>query len=174
MGIEGRLCALAVAIALILLVVAVVDRRLLGGGPGTLPTLGGLKSRWEGFIRTGRCGDGEVGNLLEASVPHVGLVFLPDRKACSLRQVESKGCLATREQIGQWQTQDIKTDKRQNVPGLILLILLCVVCVLGVRPRKTPSSHFFILFSQFSLNHLYIIFIREHMICVYNICIYYI
>lgn len=41
MGIEG-VCALAATITLILLVVAVVDRWLLGGGPGTLPTLGGL------------------------------------------------------------------------------------------------------------------------------------
>lgn len=53
MGIEGGLCALAAAIALILLVVAVIDRWLLGGGPGTLPTLGSLRGRWEGFISRG-------------------------------------------------------------------------------------------------------------------------
>jgi hypothetical protein len=54
MGIEGGVCALAATIAFILLVVAVVDRWLLGGGPGTLPTLGGLRGRWEGLIRTAR------------------------------------------------------------------------------------------------------------------------
>lgn len=50
MGIERGLCALAAAIALILLIVAVVDRWFLGGGPGTLPTLGGLRGRWEGLL----------------------------------------------------------------------------------------------------------------------------
>ena len=49
MGIERGLCALAAA----MLVVAVVDRWLLGGGPGTLPTLGGLRGRWEGLISRG-------------------------------------------------------------------------------------------------------------------------
>lgn len=44
MGIEG-ICSLAAAIALILLVVAVVNWWLLGGSPGTLPTLGGLRGR---------------------------------------------------------------------------------------------------------------------------------
>ena len=50
MGIERGLCALAAAIALILLVVAVVDRGLLGGGPGTLPTLGGLRGSGRGSL----------------------------------------------------------------------------------------------------------------------------
>lgn len=44
MGIEG-ICSLAAAIALILLVVAVVNWWLLGGSPGTLSTLGGLRGR---------------------------------------------------------------------------------------------------------------------------------
>lgn len=51
MGIEG-ICSLAAAIALILLVVAVVNWWLLGGSPGTLPTLGGLRGRRE-IIRSG-------------------------------------------------------------------------------------------------------------------------
>lgn len=76
MGIEGRVCALAAAIALILLVVAVVDRWLLGGGPGTLPTLGGLRGRWEGLIRKG--GDMKWGDLMAASVLHVKHVYLSD------------------------------------------------------------------------------------------------
>lgn len=75
MGIEGRLCALAAAIALILLVVAVVDRWLLRGGPGTLPTLGGLRGRWEGLIsRGGGAGVGGEGNLLRGICPQMRLV----------------------------------------------------------------------------------------------------
>lgn len=73
MGIEGGLCALGAAIALILLVVAVVDRWLLGGGPGTLPTLGGLRGRWEGLISRG----GSVGGedpALRSICPQVMLV----------------------------------------------------------------------------------------------------
>lgn len=69
MGIEVGLCALAAAIALILLIVAVVDRWFLRGGPGTLPTLGGLRGRWEGLIRTGRAQEVGVGSLQEASCP---------------------------------------------------------------------------------------------------------
>lgn len=72
MGIEGRLCALAAAIALILLVVAVVDRWLLGGGPGTLPTLGGLRGSGRGLLaEEGAQGEG---NLLRSICPQVRLV----------------------------------------------------------------------------------------------------
>lgn len=71
MGIEG-ICALAAAIALILLIVAVVNWWLLGGSPGTFSTLGSLRE----IIRRG-----DIRDLLEASVRHVELAFLLDRKA---------------------------------------------------------------------------------------------
>ena len=87
MGIEG-ICALAAAIALILLIVAVVNWWLLGGSPGTLSTLGSLRE----IIRTG----GDIRDLLEESVRHVKLAFLLDRKACSLKVSKKQGVLTTR------------------------------------------------------------------------------
>lgn len=157
MGIEGGLCALAAAIALILLVVAVVDRWLLGGGPGTLPTLGGLRGRWEGSLaEEGVLGQGN----LRRNCPQVRLVCLLT-ESMQPSDVRHEGCLAAAEQGSSKNKTGTKTHAK-TLPGRTLVCAPCGPCV-GHQTKGDATLPSLVLSPNFLSANYKCLFIKEDL-----------